>query len=213
MNRLRAHLRFALSCTGGLRDTHDRIGHDDVRNGACWRRRCCTRACSTGAVLLVAHVLLPVDDLSVDVLLNCNVRHRARRCSTVPVLHSRRGPNDIAGSQLPLRSAPLLSPTAARRDDQRLARGMRVPGGGVGASCRRLLERVARWQSQGGACDGLKGVHGQRRVGTRHDGASTNCARGRAAPGARAGLLARHRRPYARLVVPSTRGAHARRAR
>src|SRR4051794_7245661 len=48
---------------------------------------------------------------------------------SVPMLHARCDPDDIAGLDLALRLAPFLDPSRTESDDQHLAGGMRVPGG------------------------------------------------------------------------------------
>src|SRR5437763_1919773 len=80
------------------------------------------------AVLLVAHVLQPVDDLAVEGFLDGDVRHRRRRSCPVPVPHARREPDHVAGTDLLDRAALLLHPAQAGRDDERLTQGVGMPG-------------------------------------------------------------------------------------
>src|SRR5690242_12928032 len=47
------------------------------------------------AVLLVRHLLHPLDHLAVQLFLDGEVRHRGRRRSAVPVLLVRRTPHDV----------------------------------------------------------------------------------------------------------------------
>jgi hypothetical protein len=81
------------------------------------------------AVLVVGDVFQPVDGSAVDEPLNGDVGHRRISRPTVPMLHAGLGPDDIAdGNVLPL-SAPLLHPSGARGDDERLTGRMGVPCG------------------------------------------------------------------------------------
>src|SRR4051812_31970122 len=75
---------------------------------------------ASGPVLLVAHVLQPIDDLAVEGLLDGDVRHRHRRARPVPVLHPGREPDHVTGSYLLDRAALLLNPAETNRDDERL---------------------------------------------------------------------------------------------
>ena len=80
-------------------------------------------------VLLLADLLQPIDNLTVLLFLNCDVRHgRSGRCA-VPVLLTRREPDHIAGADFLDRPTFTLRPTAARRNDQSLTERMRVPRG------------------------------------------------------------------------------------
>jgi hypothetical protein len=81
----------------------------------------------SGLVLFVTDVLHPIDNLSVFLFLNGDVRHGRRRCCAVPMLLSGREPNDISGPDLLDRAAPSLRPAAAGRDDESLTERMRVP--------------------------------------------------------------------------------------
>ena len=80
------------------------------------------------AILLVADLFHPFDDLAVERFLNGDVRHGGSRCGTVPVLHARWKPDDIAGADFFDRAAFALRPAAACRDNEPLAERMRVPG-------------------------------------------------------------------------------------
>src|SRR5262245_26838733 len=79
------------------------------------------------SVLLVGDLLHPVDGLAVQPFLNCGVRHRRRRARAVPVLFVRRKPDHVALPKLLDGTAPSLSETAARSDDEGLPQRMRVP--------------------------------------------------------------------------------------
>src|SRR5215831_14757885 len=80
------------------------------------------------AVLLVRDFFHPIDGLAVERFLNGNVRHRRGWRRAVPVLLARRKPNDIARTDFLNAAALALHPAAARRDDQSLAQGVRMPG-------------------------------------------------------------------------------------
>src|SRR3954469_2862990 len=80
------------------------------------------------AVLLVAHVLQPIDHLPVEPLLDGDVRHRRRSSRPVPMLLARREPDDVTRSYLLDRSSLPLDPAAAGRDDERLTQGVGMPG-------------------------------------------------------------------------------------
>src|SRR5947208_11470210 len=89
-------------------------------------------------VLLVGDLLHPVDNLAVELLLDGDMRHgRGGRCA-MPMLFARRAPDHIAGPDDLDRAAPALHEAAARRDDERLTQGMRVP-----VAARAWLERYA----------------------------------------------------------------------
>ena len=79
-------------------------------------------------ILLLAHLLHPIDRLAVELLLNGNVRHRGCGGCAVPVLFAGGEPDDIAGPNLLDWPAVALCPAAAGRHDQRLAERVRVPG-------------------------------------------------------------------------------------
>src|SRR5436305_147155 len=85
-------------------------------------------SCLVPAVLLVAHMLQPVDDLAVERLLDGDVSHGRTRRGPVPVLLARREPDHVAGMDLLDRAALPLDPAAARRDDEGLAQRMGMPG-------------------------------------------------------------------------------------
>src|SRR4051812_36208549 len=69
-------------------------------------------------VLFVAHVLQPVDDLAVELLLDGDMRHGRGRRGTVPMLLARWEPDHIAGMDLLDRAALPLDPAATGRDDE-----------------------------------------------------------------------------------------------
>src|SRR6266571_3448339 len=78
-------------------------------------------------VLLIAYLLHPVDDLSVEFLLDRDMGQGGGGRCAMPMLLARRAPNYVARPDLPDRAAPALHKTAAARHDERLAQGMRVP--------------------------------------------------------------------------------------
>src|SRR4051812_13691727 len=80
------------------------------------------------AVLLVGHVLQPIDHLPVEPLLDGDVRHRRRGRRPVPMLLARREPDDVTRSYLLDRASLPLDPAAADRDDERLPQGVGMPG-------------------------------------------------------------------------------------
>src|SRR5215207_5487246 len=82
---------------------------------------------SSTPVLLVADLFQPIDVLAVLKLGDGDVRHRGRWRRSMPMLQPRREPNDIAGPDFLDRSALGLGPAEPRRDDQGLAKRMRVP--------------------------------------------------------------------------------------
>src|SRR5215207_2038794 len=79
------------------------------------------------AILLVADLLQPIYVLAVDGLLDGDVCHGGGGRRAVPVLDARREPDHVAAPDLLLRAAPLLHEAEARRDDEGLSDGMRVP--------------------------------------------------------------------------------------
>ena len=82
----------------------------------------------SSAVLRIADVFQPVDDLAVKRFRNRNVCHRCGRRRAVPVLFARREPNDVPRPDLLDRPALALRKAAAGRHDQCLPQRMRVPG-------------------------------------------------------------------------------------
>src|SRR5436853_2465945 len=99
---------------------------------------------SSLAVLLVADLFHPVNDLAVQRLLNGDVSHGCCRRSAMPVLQSWREPHHVPRTDLLNRAALALSPTATTCDNECLPKRMRVPRG-----ARARLERDTR---TGGAC-------------------------------------------------------------
>src|SRR4051812_37703409 len=97
------------------------------------------------AVLPVAHVFQPVDDLPVERLLDGDVRHGRGRRGSVPVLLARREPDHVAGTDLLDRAALPLDPAAAGRDDEGLPQRVGVPRGpGAGLECNARTGRTGR---------------------------------------------------------------------
>src|SRR4029079_8614829 len=84
---------------------------------------------SSGLVLLVAHVLHPIDRLAVERLLDGDMRHRRRGRRAVPMFLAGRKPDDVARPDFLHRTVPALRPAAAGRNDQCLAERMGMPGG------------------------------------------------------------------------------------
>jgi hypothetical protein len=82
----------------------------------------------SGAVLRVADVFQPVDDLAVKRFRNRNVCHRCGWRRAVPMLLARREPDDVPRPDLLDRPALALRNAAAGRDNQCLPQRMRVPG-------------------------------------------------------------------------------------
>src|SRR6266545_4534096 len=79
------------------------------------------------AVLLVGDFLHPVDDLSIELLLDRDMGHGGGGRCAMPMLLARRAPNYVARPDLPDRAAPALHEAAAGRHDERLTQRMRVP--------------------------------------------------------------------------------------
>jgi hypothetical protein len=79
------------------------------------------------AVLFVADLLHPVSVLAVERLGDGDMGHRRRRRRSMPMLKPWRKPDDIAGPELLDGAALALSPAEPRRDDEGLAKRMRVP--------------------------------------------------------------------------------------
>src|SRR5947207_15492814 len=80
-------------------------------------------------VLFVADLLHPVDDLAVEVFLDCDVSHGGGRRRAMPVLLARRAPDDVARSNHSDWTTPALHEPAAGRDDQGLTQRLCVPFG------------------------------------------------------------------------------------
>src|SRR6266480_4174624 len=78
-------------------------------------------------VLFVADLLHPVDDLSVEVFLDCDVGHGGGRGCAMPMLLARRAPDDVARSNHFDRPTPALHEPAAGSDDQCLTQWVGVP--------------------------------------------------------------------------------------
>src|SRR5216110_2899970 len=80
-------------------------------------------------VLLVAHLLQPLDHLAVELLLDGDVGHRRGRGRAVPVLLAWREPHHVARADDLDRPAPPLGQPAPGRHDERLPERVGVPGG------------------------------------------------------------------------------------
>src|SRR3954464_6637800 len=104
-------------------------------------------------VLLVAHLLQPLDHLAVELLLDGDVGHGRGRGRAVPVLFARREPNHVTRPDLFDRPAPPLYLAAPRRDNECLPERVSVPrrpcarleghaGSGRAGWCWRLEQRV-----------------------------------------------------------------------
>src|SRR5438128_2729251 len=78
-------------------------------------------AAGSPAILRVAHVLHPLDDLAVLLLLDGDVRHGGGGGGSVPVLFAGREPDHVAGMDLLRRGAFALRPAATGGHDERLA--------------------------------------------------------------------------------------------
>ena len=66
------------------------------------------------AVLLVADLFHPVDDLAVELFGDGDVAHRGRRRRAKPVLLAGRKPDNVAGADFLDWAAPALHPAATR---------------------------------------------------------------------------------------------------
>jgi hypothetical protein len=82
---------------------------------------------TSSTVLVVADLFHPVDDLTVELFLNGDMRHGCRRRSPMPVLLARRNPDHVTGPDFFDGAAPTLRPTATGGHDQGLTQRMRVP--------------------------------------------------------------------------------------
>src|SRR2546427_4189008 len=91
------------------------------------------------AVLLVADLFHPVDDLGVEFFLDGDVRHFAVRRGAMPMLLSRRTRDHVPRMNFLDGAFPALHEAAARGHNERLTLRMGMPGGS-GAR----LERDAR---------------------------------------------------------------------
>src|SRR5487761_717213 len=94
----------------------------------------------SGLVLFVADLFHPVDNLTVELFLNGDVRHGRGRRGPMPVLLTWRNPDHITRPDFLNRASPSLGPAATGRHDQGLAQRVGVP-------CR----ASARLESDGGA--------------------------------------------------------------
>src|SRR6266478_42987 len=83
----------------------------------------------SAAILLVTDLFHPIDVFAVEPFGNSDMRHRGRRRRAVPVLLTRRKPDDIAGTDFLDRSVLALNPAKAGRDDEGLTERMGMPHG------------------------------------------------------------------------------------
>jgi hypothetical protein len=78
-------------------------------------------------VLFVADLFHPVDNFTVELFLNGDVRHGSGGRGPMPVLLAGREPDHVARPDFLHRSAPALGPAAASRDDESLTERMCMP--------------------------------------------------------------------------------------
>jgi hypothetical protein len=76
-------------------------------------------------VLIVADLFHPIDEFTVELFLNGDMRHGRRRGRTMPMLLARQEPDHIAGMDLLDRTALALHPTATGGDNEDLRTGRR----------------------------------------------------------------------------------------
>ena len=97
------------------------------------------------AVLVVTDLFHPLDELSVELFLDCAVCHGGGWLSTMPMLFARREPDHVSGMDLFNGTALAPRPTATGRNDQGLTQRMSMPCGaspgferdtGTGNACR-----------------------------------------------------------------------------
>jgi len=89
-------------------------------------------------VLIFTDVFHPVDNLTIELFLDGNVRHGRCWRGTVPMFLIWRKPDDVTRSNFFDRAAPALRAAATGSNDQSLAQRMRMP-----CSPRTRLERYA----------------------------------------------------------------------
>src|SRR5437867_8617040 len=80
-------------------------------------------------ILFVTDLFHPVDDFTVELFLNGDMRHGCGWRSAMPMLLAGRKPDHIAWPDFVDRAALALNPAKPRRDDQRLTEWMCMPGG------------------------------------------------------------------------------------
>ena len=90
-------------------------------------------------ILLVAHVLHPLDGAAVELFLYGEMRHRRRGHCFVPVLLARWKPDHISGADLLDGTAPALHTAAAGGDNQRLT------AYACATLCAHRARKVIRW--------------------------------------------------------------------
>src|SRR5260370_28717048 len=94
-----------------------------------WLLSCSSSAC----VLFVADLFHPVDGFAVELFLNRDMGHRRDWSGAVPMLLTRRNPDDVPRPNLLDRPSPALCPATTGRHDQGLTERVCVPcGSGAG---------------------------------------------------------------------------------
>jgi hypothetical protein len=83
---------------------------------------------SSGPVLVVRDPFHPLDDFTVKMFLNRDVRHTRGCRGSMPVFLTRRDRDNITLPDFLDLTAPLLNPSGARCHDQCLAQRVSVPG-------------------------------------------------------------------------------------
>ena len=108
--------------------------------------------------MLVGDVFQPIDNLAIEAFLDCDVGEGSSWGSAVPMLLTRRKPNDVAGMNFLDGAAIFLHPAAAGSHDEGLSKGMGVPGGAcsrlegdTGAGDQRWVGRLKEWINADGA--------------------------------------------------------------
>jgi hypothetical protein len=86
-------------------------------------------AADHATVLLVADLLQPIHILAVERFLDGDMRHRRRRRRAMPMLQTRRKPDDVPWPDLLDGPALALNPPETGGGDQNLAERMAVPRG------------------------------------------------------------------------------------
>jgi hypothetical protein len=90
-------------------------------------------------------VFQPLHSFAIEHFLNGNVRHRCGGRGPVPMLLAGWKPDHVTGPDFFDRAALPLNPTAAKRDDQGLAKGMCMPRRPRARLERDCRARSTRW--------------------------------------------------------------------